>query len=158
MPAELRRFSADEIYISKHEAWSILKFFWPEKSLAESDLTDQDINFAQGLLLEAIDASYKMGYVEIIYDKLFLKIPGSLTDVKKMVKAFVKKAARHWFKYLGGKSLDVGEPLRHAAKSCHALTALGLNQTYFPDSNSLAPLLFWRSPNSHPLAHAKLAL
>jgi hypothetical protein len=61
MPAELRRFSADEIYISKHEAWSILKFFWPEKSLAESDLTDQDINFAQGLLLEAIDASYKMG-------------------------------------------------------------------------------------------------
>jgi hypothetical protein len=106
---DLRRFSPNEIYISKHEAWTILKFFWPWMTLTENDVTDADVNFAQGLLLEAIDASYQMGYVQIIFDTFYGKVPGSFTDVRSMVKSFVKKAAKHWFKHLGTKTLESAE-------------------------------------------------
>lgn len=107
--SNLRHFSASEVYISRHEAWSILRFFWPNNTLAEQDLTDQDINFAQALLLEAIDASYAMGYVHIVFDTFYGKVPGSFVDVQKMVKEFSKKAAKHWFKHLGSKSLANAE-------------------------------------------------
>jgi hypothetical protein len=105
----LRQFSKGEIYISKHEAWSILQFFWPQNGLAEASLNDQDINFAQGLLLEAIDASYAMGYLELVYNTFYLKIPGSFGDIRSMIKSFAKKAAKHWFKNLGRKTLESAE-------------------------------------------------
>src|SRR5690242_17395395 len=98
MSVNLRRFLPGEIYISRHEAWTILKFFWPQSRLTEQELTPDDINFAQGLLVEAIDASYKMGFAHIMFDAFYGKVPGSLTDVRKLVTAFVKKAAKHWFK------------------------------------------------------------
>jgi hypothetical protein len=99
----LRQFSPDEIYIDKHEAWTILKFFWPQISISEKDLTDQDVNFAQGLLVEAIDSSYRMGYVEILFKSFYGKVPGSFTDVQTIIKDFMKQAAKHWFKHLGKK-------------------------------------------------------
>ncbi|MGJ4942358.1 hypothetical protein ACQR1W_17415 [Bradyrhizobium sp. HKCCYLS1011] len=109
MSIELRRFSKIEIYISKHEAWSILQLFWPGNGIPETSLTDEDINFAQGLLLEAIDASYKMGYVHIVYDQFYGKIPGSFTDLASIIRSFAKKAARHWFRHLGRKTLNSAE-------------------------------------------------
>ena len=72
-------------------------------------MTDQDINFAQGLLVEAIDASYKMGYVHIIFDSFYGKIPGSFSSIRDICKSFIKKAAKHWFKHLGRKKLEDAE-------------------------------------------------
>lgn len=106
----LRRFAKSEIYISKHEAWTILRFFFgPQCTLRETELTDDDVNFAQGLLVEAIDASYAMGYAEILFKTFYGKVPGSFTDVQSIVKSFVKKAAQHWFKHLGKKELSKAE-------------------------------------------------
>jgi len=104
--SDLKRFQSSEIYISKHEAWLVLKFFWPDNTIDENNLTEADINFAQGLLVEAIDASYEMGYVHIIFETFYGKIPGSFADVQKMVKTFAKKAAKHWFEHLGSKDLS----------------------------------------------------
>jgi hypothetical protein len=100
----LRRFGEGEIYLSQHEAWTLLKFFWPYLRLTEKELTPSDINFAQGLLVEAIDASYKMGYVHIVYDTFYAKVPGSLAGVKSLIKSFAKKAARHWFKHVTART------------------------------------------------------
>ncbi len=109
MANELRHFSSIEIYITKHEAWTIFRFFWPPIQIREESLTDDDIAFAQALFLEAIDASYKMGYVHILYDVFYGKIPGSFSDIGELIKKFAKKAAKHWFKHLGPKSLDDAE-------------------------------------------------
>src|SRR5271168_1312491 len=49
--ADLRRFSPSEIYITKHDAWAVLEFFWPGNGLNQAELSDADVNFAQGLLL-----------------------------------------------------------------------------------------------------------
>jgi hypothetical protein len=109
MPADLRKFSENEIYISKHQAWTVLTFFWPASLFIEGDLTDQDINFAQGILLEAIDASYKMGYVHILFDTFYGKVPGSFTEIGKLTKSFAMKAVKHWFKHIGQKRLEDAE-------------------------------------------------
>lgn len=106
MGATLRNFSQNEIMITEHEAWSILRFFWQNHRIKETEITYSDMNFAQGLLVEAIDASYAMGYVQIIFDNFFAKVPGSFTDVKKMIKKLVTDSTKHWFKHLGKKKLE----------------------------------------------------
>jgi hypothetical protein len=106
MATTLRNFSQDEILITKNEAWSILRFFWSNHRIQETEITYGDMNFAQGLLVEAIDASYKMGFVEIIFNNAFLKVPGSFSDVKKMIKKIVKESTKHWFKNIGKNKLD----------------------------------------------------
>lgn len=92
--------------ITADEAWAILRFFWQNHRIQKTEITFSDINFAQGLLVEAIDASYAMGYVQIIFDNFFAKIPGSFTDIKKMIKKVVQDSTKHWFKSLGKKKLD----------------------------------------------------
>lgn len=106
MATTLRNFSQDEILITKNEAWSILRFFWPNHRIQEAEITYGDMNFAQGLLVEAIDASYKMGFVEIIFNNAFLKVPGSFSDVKKMIKKIAKESTKHWYKNIGKNKLD----------------------------------------------------
>jgi hypothetical protein len=106
MGRTLRNFSQDEIAITEHEAWSILRFFWQNHRISESEITYGDMNFAQGLLVEAIDASYAMGYIQIIFDSFYAKVPGSFTDIKKMIKKLVTKSTKHWFKSMGEKKLE----------------------------------------------------
>lgn len=106
MATNLRNFSQDEILITKNEAWSILRFFWPNHRIEEKDITFRDMNFAQGLLVEAIDASYKLGFVEIVFNNAFLKVPGGFSDVKKMIKKIVKESTKHWYKHLGKNKFD----------------------------------------------------
>ena len=64
-------------------------------------MTDHVREFAQGLLLEAIDASYALGWVQIVFsvfEGIFYKQP--TTSLKKVIKKFAKKAAKHWFKHV----------------------------------------------------------
>ncbi|WP_157134334.1 hypothetical protein [Photobacterium profundum] len=51
--------------------------------------------FAQGLLVEAIDASYKLGYVEAIFRSSANPTKGAIS----LLKTFTKKASSHWFKH-----------------------------------------------------------
>jgi len=104
---ELRHFSKDEIYISPQDVNLILRFFFTaEKAPPADQLTVDDQGFAQALLLEAIDSSYAMTYVQEIFDAFYGKIPTEFSAIKDMMKEFVKKAAKTWFDHATGKDLS----------------------------------------------------
>jgi len=109
----LRHFGADEIIITADDANLILRFFFGDNVPPADQLDADDIGFAQALFLEAIDKSYAMGYVHIVYDCFYMKIPGSFDSVKDMAKDFVKKSAKHWWDHATGK--DMNKPEIYAA-------------------------------------------
>jgi len=94
--ASLKRFSGSDLILDAEQAKAVLTFFFGEHEMPTA-MTDEDRSFAQGLLVEAIDASYSMGYVEAIWDAITDKniLKGNL---KGIVKSFVKLAAKNWFK------------------------------------------------------------
>jgi hypothetical protein len=104
MDYELKHFTKDEIVITPATAQRMLVFFFGKDSVPPAEsLTDADVAFAQALLLEAIDKSYAMGYVQNIFDTFFMKVP---TDVEGMIKDFAKKATKTWFDHATGKDLS----------------------------------------------------
>jgi hypothetical protein len=97
--ATLRHFDRPQLLFNQQESYDILRFFGIEPGIQAAALTDEDRSFAQALLVEAVDASYAMGYVNIIYDTFFLKPPTSPEKVKSLVKRFLEKVAEHWFEH-----------------------------------------------------------
>jgi len=95
---QLRRFKKEELIFSIDETKIILKFIFgsPDSNLIESmTITDPVREFAQGLLVEAIDASYAIGFVEAIFRSTANPSKGAI----KILKSFGKKATKHWFKH-----------------------------------------------------------
>ena len=105
---QLRHFEQDEIIVSADDANLILRYFFGEEVPPAGQLTNEDVGFAQALFLEAIDKSYAMGYVHIIFDCFYMKVAGSFDDVKDLAKDFTKKAGKRWFDHATGK--DLGKP------------------------------------------------
>ena len=94
---QLRKFSKDELLFDEKESRVILKFIFKatdHKLIDSMTMTDTLRSFAQGLLVEAIDASYKIGYVESIFRASANPNQGAI----KILKSFAKKAAVQWFK------------------------------------------------------------
>lgn len=103
----LRHFAPNEIYLSQSDASAILHFFFPHEQNPDSGaLTDEDRGFAQAMLLEAIDKSYAMSFVQDIYDVFYGKVPTGFDAIKDMLKDFAKKAAKTWFDHATGKDLE----------------------------------------------------
>lgn len=91
----LKHFSSDEIFLEDHEAWTILQFFFGgDVGLEPGQITERDRSFAQALLVEAIDKSYAMSWVETLW-KSSVKPNAS---AKGIIKALGKKALKDWFK------------------------------------------------------------
>jgi hypothetical protein len=101
----LRHFTKQEFLVQPQEAQSILKFFFGDNLPSVEQLTDEDVGFAQALLLEAIDKSYAMNYVEEIFDSFYGKMPQSYSVIKGMIKRFVEAAAKNWWDHATGKDL-----------------------------------------------------
>jgi hypothetical protein len=101
----LLKFSPDEIKLSQQDAFRILRFFLLEPGVLPQQLSAEDRGFAQALLVEAIDRSYDMGFVEILFKSFFMKIPTDFKAIQDMVKEFSKQAAKHWFKHATGADL-----------------------------------------------------
>ena len=99
----LQEFSKNELIFDENETREILKFIFRSESAAIDKLaiTDRIRGFAQGLLIEAVDASYAMGFVEALFRAA--SNPGA--GVKKVLKKFGKKALKHWFKHATAKDL-----------------------------------------------------
>lgn len=93
----LRSFSESELLFDEQETKDILKFFFPplQQQIDAATVTIELRNFAQGLLVEAIDATYALGYVEILLKAYFN--PGA--SMKKALTKIGKKATAHWFKH-----------------------------------------------------------
>jgi hypothetical protein len=105
MAVELKRFSGSELLLSQEQAWKVLRFFWPETSTQPGSLTQSDVGFAQGLLVEAVDGSYNMGFVEQVFQSFYMKVPTSFADIRGIVKEFAKSALKHWFRHATGADL-----------------------------------------------------
>lgn len=99
----LRKFTPDEIIFDDEQIITILLFFFPgyDSSLNSFVMNHSMREFSQGLLLEAVDSSYAMGYVELVAEMVagLIKKPTS-EKMRKVLKDFAKKAAKHWFKHL----------------------------------------------------------
>jgi len=95
---QLRKFKKEELIFNDEETRIILKFIFEpaDHGVIESlNVNDAIKEFAQGLLIEAIDASYAVGFVEAIFRSATNPTKGAI----KILKSFGKKAAKHWFKH-----------------------------------------------------------
>jgi hypothetical protein len=73
----------------------------------------------QLLLVEAIDATYALGYVEILLNTFYSPSQG----LKKALMKAAKKAARHWFKHATDRNLHnarVAESVRRQLSNAFA--------------------------------------
>lgn len=93
----LKQFNDSELIFDDQETIEILKFIFKSKrDIVETMNVDRELReFAQGLLVEAIDASYAMGFIEALVRSLVSPRPG----VRSIIKKFGKKASKHWFKH-----------------------------------------------------------
>jgi len=99
----LKTFTSSELIFDTDETKAILKFFFKSQHnlINTLNVTDNIRSFAQALLIEAIDATYAMGFVEAIFKSS--SNPGA--GIKKLLKKFTKKATEHWFKHASEKDL-----------------------------------------------------
>ena len=94
----LRNFSEAELMFDEQETKDILKFFFQgdRQKIESLQITNELRNFAQGLLVAAIDASYAMGWVQLI--GTWAVNPGS--GLRQSLQKLARRAARYWFKHL----------------------------------------------------------
>jgi len=99
----LRKFKVDELIFDEEETVIILKFIFSNRKTQIEGMTinDRVREFAQGLLIEAVDASYALGFVEALFRAT--SNPGA--GAKKILKKFGKKALKNWFKHATPKDL-----------------------------------------------------
>ena len=75
-----------------------MKFIFAEthhKFIDSLPMSDRVRELAQALLVEAIDASYAIGYVHGLFRSVKNPVKGAL----KILKSFGKEASQHWFKH-----------------------------------------------------------
>jgi hypothetical protein len=101
----LRVFNQSELIFDETETKEILKFFFQadRQTIELCEITEGLRNFAQGLLVAAMDASFAMGWIEVTFR--WVANPGA--GLKKSMKKLAKAATKHWFKHLkAGQSLE----------------------------------------------------
>lgn len=94
---QLRQFKVEELIFDEEETRIVLKFILEpaDHEFIESlTVNDEVRGFAQGLLVEAIDASYAVGFIDAIFRTTANPTKGAI----KILKSFGRKAAQHWFK------------------------------------------------------------
>lgn len=100
----LRKFKREELIFDKEETIIILKFIFKNRRavIDRLEINDQVRGFAQGLLLEAVDASYALGFVHSLFGATLN--PGA--GAKKILIKFSKKALKHWFRHATARDLN----------------------------------------------------
>ena len=106
MPAHsvhLRNFTDAELILDEADTRAILAFFFPTElaRIDSAEITRELRALAQGLLVEAVDASFVIGWVEQIFR--WSTNPGA--GVKAALRKLAMRGARHWFKHLKNEAL-----------------------------------------------------
>ncbi len=90
----LKKFDSSELFLTQQSAWIVLQYFFGGNSgLSPGELTDNDRSFAQALLIEAIDKSEDMSWIESIFSSAMSLDP----SVKDILKDLAKHAVKTWF-------------------------------------------------------------
>ena len=95
---QLRKFSKDELHFDEKETRIILKFIFKPTNHELIDslpMSDYLRGFAQGLLVEAIDASYSISSIQNIFESTANPTKGAMS----IIKTFARKSTSHWFKH-----------------------------------------------------------
>ncbi|MBL1277354.1 MAG: hypothetical protein COB30_014825 [Ectothiorhodospiraceae bacterium] len=95
---ELRKFDLDKLLFDEVETRIVLKFIFKpvdHEWIDSMPMSDGLREFAQALLVEAIDASYAIGYVHGLVRSVKNPVKGAL----KILKSFGKEASQLWFKH-----------------------------------------------------------
>lgn len=114
----LKSFSSDELLYNKEETIIILKFIFEPTHHAIIDklkITDHVRSFAQALLIEAVDGSFAMGFIEIVFNAIRPTVRS--TSITKILKKLGQKSAKHWFKNASSsdmRELKIYESIRYA--------------------------------------------
>jgi hypothetical protein len=88
-----------ELAFDEAETREILLFFWPmeSSSIERMVITNNVRRFAQALLIVAVDASYAIGFIDILINALLRRKPGS--SITSLVRKVTKKYVKHWWKH-----------------------------------------------------------
>ena len=99
----LKKFTPNELIFNEEETVAILKFIFKNQhsNIDLLNVTDSVREFAQALLVEAIDSSYNLGFI----DALFRSVTNPRVGTKKVLTKFGRKALRHWFKHTNAQDL-----------------------------------------------------
>lgn len=123
----LRNFSDSELFFDEPETKEILEFFFPDRRqrIDATTLTSPLRNFAQGLLIEAIDASYSLGDSQMLLSSFYTPSSGMRQALTKAG----QKAGKHWFKHASDRDLHnakVAESVRRQLSWAFSTTLLDL--------------------------------
>jgi hypothetical protein len=102
----LAHFQRNQFIITRPQAARVLRFFFPDQPLSEAALTDEDVSFAQAMLIEAVDSSREMSYVQVLFEKTAYKIPTDFSFVKDLAKDLCKRSAKNWFRHATQQDLS----------------------------------------------------
>lgn len=94
----LLQFKPEDLILNNEETLTVLKFIFKptHHELIDSlPMTEHLRGFAQGLLVEAIDASYAVGFLRALIESA----ANPTHSAVKIIKKFGRKAATHWFKH-----------------------------------------------------------
>jgi hypothetical protein len=86
---------AKSIKISQQEALDVLEWVHGKSQLKAKDMTDEDQGYAQTMLVEMLNASFAIGFVEALF-RSSAKIPSGPAAV---IKSFLKGAGKNLIKY-----------------------------------------------------------
>lgn len=118
-----------DLVFNEEETRDILRFFWPmyASRINSMDIDTNTRRLAQGLLVAAIDASYALGFVDLLFTSIAK--PGK--RLASMGKKFVKKYAKHIWKHATEDDLlnarVYGTVRRAVAYQCRYLLEARLN-------------------------------
>lgn len=108
--APVENIPDEQLLFDEDETRQILKFFWPERAAQIDSLaiSNEWRRCAQKYLIAAIDASYQMGYVEILFNGVGDAIKGKPGGkvIKGLAKKFAKYYIKHWWKSTKPKNLE----------------------------------------------------
>lgn len=98
---------ANLIY-NEEETRTILKYFWPTRSSEIDGLTiSNDIRaFAQMVLIVAIDSSYAMGYIDLLFDAVAQRIRRPNGDVVNLARRLARNYVHHWWHHATQRDLE----------------------------------------------------
>ncbi|NMG68687.1 hypothetical protein [Parazoarcus communis] len=123
----LREFLPSELIFDDRETRDILKFFFPRdfQVIDASVITDAVRAFAQGLLIEAIDATAALGWVETLFRST--ANPGA--GVKQILRKLATSSAKRWFKNskdMDLSSIKISEHVRNQLSRSFRFQLIGL--------------------------------
>lgn len=108
------------------ETRAILKFFWPTQAAQIDSLTinNDARRLAQTALIAAIDGSYAMGYIDLLWQAIAQRVQRPNGDIVALARRLGRNFVRHWWRHATERDLldariydsvraDVARNLRH---------------------------------------------